>query len=51
MLMLTTKHWTEHRDPNGRVKERTEGDERVCSPIRRTTISTKQTLFPRAPRD
>jgi hypothetical protein len=41
--MLTANHWTEHGDPNGGVRERTEGAERVCSPIGRTTISTNQT--------
>jgi hypothetical protein len=38
--MLTANHWTEHRDPNGGVRERTEGAEGVCNPIGRTTIST-----------
>jgi hypothetical protein len=32
----------EHRVPNGGVRERTEGIERVCNPIGRTTISTNQ---------
>jgi hypothetical protein len=31
-----------HRDPNGRVRERTEGAEGVCNPIGKTTISTNQ---------
>jgi hypothetical protein len=30
------------RDPNGEVKPRTVGADRVCSPIGRTTISTNQ---------
>jgi hypothetical protein len=42
--MLTANHWTEHGDPNGGVKERTEGAEGVGSPIGRTTISINQTL-------
>jgi hypothetical protein len=35
--------------PNGGVRERAEGAERVCNPIGRTTISTNQTptKFPR----
>jgi hypothetical protein len=37
-------HWTEHRVPNGGVRERTEGAEGVCNPIGRTTISTNQIL-------
>jgi hypothetical protein len=40
--MLEDNHWTEHRVPNGGVRERTEGDEEVCNPIERT-ISTNQT--------
>jgi hypothetical protein len=47
--MLTANHWTEHRNPNGGVREMTEGVEGVCNPIGRTTISTNQT--PRTPRD
>jgi hypothetical protein len=34
--MLATKHWTEYRDPNGGVRERTEGAEGICNPIRTT---------------
>ncbi|KRY63398.1 hypothetical protein T11_520, partial [Trichinella zimbabwensis] len=30
--MLTANHWTEHRVPNGGVRERMEGAERVCNP-------------------
>ena len=40
--MLTANHWTEHRVPNGEVRERAEGAEDVCNPIRRT-IPTNQT--------
>ena len=29
---------TRHRDPSGRVRGRTEGDEGVCNPIGRTTV-------------
>ena len=43
--MLTDNHWAEGRVLNGGVRERTEGAEGVvCNPIRRTTISTNQTL-------
>ena len=35
-------HWTEHRVPNGGARERTQGAEGVCSPIRGTTIWTNQ---------
>jgi hypothetical protein len=31
------------RDPNGGIRERTEGTEWVCNPIGRTTISMNQT--------
>jgi hypothetical protein len=41
--MLAANHWTEHGVPNRGVRERTEGDERVCNPIGRTTILTNQT--------
>jgi hypothetical protein len=41
--MLIANHWTEHGDPNGGVRERTEGVEGVCNPIGRTIISTIQT--------
>jgi hypothetical protein len=47
--MLTANHWTEHGDPSGGVRERTEGAEVVCNPIGRATISTNQT--PRVLRD
>ena len=29
--MLSANHWTEHRIPNGGVRERTKGAERACS--------------------
>jgi hypothetical protein len=38
--MLPVIHWTEHGDPNGGVRERTDEAEGVCNPIGRTTIST-----------
>jgi hypothetical protein len=41
--ILTANHWTEHRGPNGGVRERTEGTEGFCSLIGRKTISTNQT--------
>jgi len=43
MRMPAANHWTEHGDPNGGVREKTEGAEGVCNPIGRTTISTNQT--------
>jgi hypothetical protein len=43
MQMLAANHQTEHRDPIGGVRGRTEGTEGFCSPIRRTTISNNQT--------
>jgi hypothetical protein len=49
MLMLTSNHHTEHRDPNGGVRGRTEEAEGVCNPIGRTTKSTNQS--PRTFRD
>jgi hypothetical protein len=48
--MLTVNHWTEHRIPNGGVKERTEGAEGICNHIGRIIISTNQTpLTPEFP--
>jgi hypothetical protein len=41
--MLAGNHWTDHRVPKKGVKERTEGVEGLCNPIRRTAISTKKT--------
>jgi hypothetical protein len=43
MQMLAANHKTEHRDLNGRVRERTEGAEEVCNPIGRIATSTNQT--------
>jgi hypothetical protein len=40
---LSSNHWTEHKDLNEGVRERTEGAEGVCNPIGRTTILTNQT--------
>jgi hypothetical protein len=40
---------TEHRNPNGGVRGRTEGAEGVCNPLGRIAILTKTLL--RAPRD
>ena len=37
-----TNEWTDHRVPNGGVRERIEEAEGVYNPIGRTTISTKQ---------
>jgi hypothetical protein len=39
MQILTANHWTEPRNPNGRVTGRTEGAEGNCNSIGRT-IST-----------
>jgi hypothetical protein len=47
--LLAVNHQTEHGDPNGAVRGRTEGAEGVCNFIRRTTISTNQ--ISRAPWD
>ena len=41
--MLAANHRTENGDPNGGVRERTEGTEGVCSPIGGRKISTNQT--------
>jgi hypothetical protein len=43
MQMLAAHHPTEHRDPSGGVRGRTEGVEGVYNPIGRITISTNQT--------
>ena len=40
--VLTVIHWTVHRVPNEGVRERTQGAEGVCSPIRGTTIWTNE---------
>jgi hypothetical protein len=39
LQMLTTNHWAEPGDPNGRAIRRTEGAEGDCNPIGKT-IST-----------
>ena len=44
MRMLAANHQTEHWDPNEGAREGTEEAERVCNPMGRTTLSTKQTL-------
>jgi len=43
MRMVTDNHWTEQGDPNGGVREKTEGAEGVYNAIGRTIISTNQT--------
>ena len=48
--MLAANHQNENGNPNGGVRERTEGVG-VCNPKGRTTISTNQTPPPKAPRD
>jgi hypothetical protein len=48
MRMLAANHWIKHRDPKGGVRRRTEGAEGFATPLR-TTISTNQTLSPKAP--
>ena len=40
MYKLTANHWTEVRDPNGRVRGRIEGAEGDGNPIGRPIIST-----------
>ena len=40
MQTFTVKHWTEVRDPYGRVRKMTEGAKRDGNPIERTTVST-----------
>ena len=44
--MFTANHGTEHEDPNGGVRGRTDGAEGVFNPILRRTIPTNQTLLP-----
>jgi len=44
MRILTSNHWTEHRDPSGRTRGRTEGAEGDYNPIGRTTILANQIL-------
>ena len=41
--MLAAKHWTECRDPNGGIGERTGGAEGVYSPMERMMMSANQT--------
>jgi hypothetical protein len=40
MQILTANHWTETRDPSGRVRGWTKGTEGDCNIIGRTTTST-----------
>jgi hypothetical protein len=40
--MHAAKQRTEHGDPNGEVRARSEGTEGICNPIGRTAISTNQ---------
>jgi hypothetical protein len=49
MQLLAANHQIEHRNENGGVRGRTEGAEKVCNPIGRTTISTKQPPTPELP--
>jgi hypothetical protein len=43
MHMLAANHWTDHKDPNGGVRGRTEGAEGVSKPIGKTKQNkTKQ---------
>ena len=42
--MLSANHGTEHRFPNGGLRDRTQGAVGVCSPIRGTTIWNNQYL-------
>jgi hypothetical protein len=44
MWMISANDWTKLRDPNGGVRERTEGAEGVCIRIGRTTVSTNQSF-------
>jgi hypothetical protein len=43
MQMIAANHQAEHMDPNGGIRQRTEGAKEGCNPIGRTTISSKQT--------
>jgi hypothetical protein len=47
MQILTTNHWTKLEELSGRIRRRTEGAERDCNPIRRTTVSTGPHRVPR----
>jgi hypothetical protein len=42
--MHAANHWTEHGNPNGGVRDRTEGAKGVCNLIERTKISNNQIL-------
>jgi hypothetical protein len=44
MQILTAKHYTEVRDPYGRVRRRSKGTEKDWSPIGRPTLSTNLDL-------
>jgi hypothetical protein len=46
--MLEANHWIEHRVPNVRVRERTEGAEWACKPEEEQKYQPYRT--PRAPR-
>jgi len=47
--MLAATHPTEHRDPSGGVRGKTEGAEWFCNPIGGTTMSTNQIPLPELP--
>jgi hypothetical protein len=47
--MLAANPWTEHRDSNERIRERTEGVEGFWNPIGRKTISTNQRVHMEGP--
>jgi len=40
MRMLAANYQTEHRNPNGGIRKRTEEARGLCNPIGRTIIST-----------
>ena len=44
MRMITVNHWTEHVNPNGRVRASTVRAEGDCNPIGRTAIPANWTL-------
>jgi len=41
MRMLAANHQTEHGNPNGRIREKTEGAEGVCNTIERITSTNR----------
>jgi hypothetical protein len=41
--MIAANHWTEHRDPNGRVRDKTGGAEDDFKPIGRTILLINST--------